>query len=119
MDDGSDYFDLVCQLFVLIVISWWLLFFYYYIYTIIDDDDDHDHDDDHDFHDHDHHHDGGGDDDDGSSSFGFLFAPETTPSAGADRGWPPKTSWSFAAIWRCRRLSRHGRRPEDVGHLTW
>ena len=35
MDDGSDYFDLVCQLFVLIVISWWLLFFlllylYYY-----------------------------------------------------------------------------------------
>ena len=63
-------------------ISWWSLFFLTTI-IIIDDDDD-----------------------DGSCSFGFLFAPETTPSAGAARGWPPKTSWSCAAIWRCRRLSR-------------
>ena len=44
------------------------------ISAIIDDDDD---DDDHD------HDGGGGCDDDGSCSFGFLFAPETTPSAPA------------------------------------
>ena len=55
------------------------------------------------------------------SCFLFWFASEkkknnkATPWAQADRGWPPKTSWSFAVIWRCRWPTAD----VDVGHLRW